>query len=216
MSPLKERLRGRDAEFVSTQRKRWIPQFLAVARRDCAELPPRAFLAYWRLRAARMLGRRVDTSVLVPRPGSVLFVCSGNIMRSPFAAEMSRVLLSPDQEMTIRSAGTTAGHDRPADPRALAAAARYGFSLEEHRSQLISAELVDGSDLICVMDHRNEAELVARFPHAAAKTILLGGVDRRTGERADIPDPYALDDSGVTLVYDRLAAAVDALVRCVA
>jgi protein-tyrosine phosphatase len=211
-----DRSPGQDAEFVNTQRKRWIPQFLSVALRDCAGLPPRALLAYWRLKVARMLGRRVDTRVLVPRPGSVLFVCSGNIMRSPFAAEMSRVLLSPYREMTIRSAGTTAGHDRPADPRALAAAVRYSFSLEKHRSQLVSAELVDASDLICVMDSRNEAELVARFPHVAAKTILLGTVHRRTGEGADIPDPYALDDSAVTLVYDRLAAAVDALVRCLA
>jgi protein-tyrosine-phosphatase len=79
---------------------------------------------------------------------------------------------------------------------------------------MVSAELVDASDLICVMDYRNEAELVARFPRAAAKTILLGGVQRTDGESIDIPDPYALEEPAVTLVYDRLAAAVEALVRC--
>ena len=61
------------------------------------------------------------------------------------------------------------------------------------------------------MDHRNEAELVTRYPGATAKTILLGGIDRVADQPAAIPDPYMLEGDDVIRVYDRLASAVDAL-----
>ena len=72
--------------------------------------------------------------------------------------------------------------------------------------------MVGRSDLICAMDYRNEAEVVARFPRASRKTILLGGVGRAFGVSPSIDDPYARNADDVAVIYARLSASVDALV----
>jgi protein-tyrosine-phosphatase len=72
--------------------------------------------------------------------------------------------------------------------------------------------MVQRADLICVMDYRNEAEVVSRYPSAARKTILLGGVDGAP-EGPSIPDPYMLDSHGIAAIYERLSGAVNALVN---
>lgn len=198
---------------MSRAAARLVPRAVAIAVRDCIGLPPRAILTYIRLRSARLLGVRRDDTGAQPAT-SLLFVCHGNIMRSPFAAELSRARLANlAHQIVVRSAGTSGVSDRPADPRAIAMAARHGISLEAHRSRGLTRELVDASDVICVMDHRNEAELIARFPDVASKTILLGGVDRGAGDAADIPDPFTLTGDAVERVYDRIVSAVNALVR---
>jgi protein-tyrosine phosphatase len=192
--------------------KRILPPLLGTAARDCAGLPLRVVLTYVRLRTARILGARRDEARLSERPASLLFVCHGNIMRSPFAAELTRARLGQaSRHFAIASAGTGAAGARPADPRAIVAADRYGISLRAHRSLPLTPELVDASSVICVMDYRNEAEVVARFPRASRKTMLLGGAVRTT-DPPDIPDPYRLEDDDVARVYERLALAVDALV----
>jgi protein-tyrosine-phosphatase len=115
-------------------------------------------------------------------------------------------------QFAVASAGTWTTNGRPADPRAVAAGSELGVSLAEHESQMLTALMVARSDLICVMDYRNEAEVVARFPGARRKTILLGGVERRPLNGPSIPDPYMLEPDAVAATYRRLSAAVDALV----
>jgi len=112
----------------------------------------------------------------------------------------------------VESGGTWTREGRVADPRAVAAAARLGISLQAHRSRVITPAMVQRADLICVMDYRNEAEIVSRYSTAAAKTILLGGVDE-SSEGPSIPDPYMLDSDAIAAIYARLSAAVDALVH---
>ena len=193
--------------------KRMLPRRLVSMARDCAGLPLGVILTYVRLRTARLVGARRDDAKLIAQPASLLFVCHGNIMRSPFAAELARARLDESgQRFAISSAGTGAANARPADPRAIAAAARHGISLRAHRSLQLTPELVDQSDLICVMDYRNEAEVVARFPRASGRTMLLGGAVLTTRE-PEIPDPYPLEDDAVAEVFERLSLAVDALVR---
>ena len=196
---------------MSRAAKRFVPRSLVAALRDFAGLPPHSAVTYVRLRIARAMGVRAD-AVRASETSSLLFVCHGNIMRSPFAEALARARLdSASRRFVVRSAGTDARADRPADPRAIAAALRHGISLETHRAQPLTRELIEESDLICVMDHRNEAELVTRYPGATAKTILLGGIDRVADQPAAIPDPYMLEGDDVIRVYDRLASAVDAL-----
>jgi protein-tyrosine-phosphatase len=72
--------------------------------------------------------------------------------------------------------------------------------------------MVERSDLICATDYRNEAEVVARFPRASRKTILLGGLGRAFGVSPSIDDPYSRNADEVALIYGRLSASVDALV----
>ncbi len=176
-------------------------------------MPPEMVFTYLRLRAARWLRLRADRRKLRRSPRSILFVCHGNIMRSPVAAELFRVRLgAASPEFAVASAGTWTTNGRPADSRAVAAAARLGASLASHRSQMVSRQAVDRADLICVMDYRNEAEIVARFPRTARKTILLAGVEKRPRYGPSITDPFTLDADAVAAVYERVSSAVDALV----
>jgi len=191
-----------------------LPSFVIAIARDCQGLPAPMVVTYLRLRALRRLGLRSDRAKLRRRPRSLLFVCHGNVMRSPVAAELVRARLgSASPLFAIASAGTWTANGRPADPRAVAAAAELGISLDSHRSQLLTRQMVERSELICVMDFRNEAEVVARFPRASRKTILLGGVERFRVEGPSIVDPYALDPAAVSATYRRVSAAVDALVN---
>jgi protein-tyrosine phosphatase len=181
--------------------------------RDCQGLPAPVVYTYLRLRALRSVGLRSDRRKLRRHPRSLLFVCHGNVMRSPVAAELFRQRLgAASPQFAVASAGTWTTNGRPPDPRAIAAAADFGISLDSHRSQLLTPLMVERSDLICATDYRNEAEVVARFPRASRKTILLGGLGRAFGVSPSIDDPYSRNADEVALIYGRLSASVDALV----
>jgi protein-tyrosine phosphatase len=190
-----------------------LPAFVVSMVRDCQGLPAPVVYTYLRLRALRSVRLRSDRRKLRRHPRSLLFVCHGNVMRSPVAAELFRQRLgAASPQFAVASAGTWTTNGRPPDPRAIAAAADFGISLESHRSQLLTPLMVERSDLICATDYRNEAEVVARFPRASRKTILLGGLGRAFGVSPSIDDPYSRNADEVALIYGRLSASVDALV----
>ena len=112
----------------------------------------------------------------VGRPQSVLFVCRGNILRSPMAAALYRRELASNGrgDEDVFSAGLIPPGGRPADPRGRRLAPSFGVSLEDHSSQVVTEDLVARADLIVAMDRDNEARLVARFPNAGRKLVLLG------------------------------------------
>jgi protein-tyrosine-phosphatase len=193
--------------------KTLLPAFAVSIARDCEGLPPVLAFTYLRLRATRGFRLRSDRPKLRRRPRSILFVCHGNVMRSPLAAELFRARMGADSGLfAVESAGTWTTNGRPADPRALAAGDKLGVSLSTHRSRLLTPQMVSRNELICVMDHRNEAEVVGRFPRAARKTILLGGLERGPGDSPSIDDPYSRGPEQAAIIYARLAASVDALV----
>jgi len=190
-----------------------LPEFAATIVRDCRGLPRPVAVTYLRLRALRAIGLRSDRAKLRrrPPPRSLLFVCHGNVMRSPVAAELFVMRLgAASPQFAVASAGTWTTNGRPADPRAVLAAADLGISLTSHRSRLLTPLMIERSDLVCAMDYRNEAEVVARFPRASRKTILLGGVDRPVSPSID--DPFSLGADDVARIYVRLSASIDALV----
>jgi protein-tyrosine-phosphatase/predicted ATP-grasp superfamily ATP-dependent carboligase len=128
---------------------------------------------------------------LVGGAKSFMFVCSGNIMRSPFAATLLKQYLGEEQ-IEVGSAGLFAKAGTRTDPTAFIAAGELGISLDDHRSSPVTAEMVEMYDLILVMDHFNEAVLLNRFPHAAPKTLLLGACSGNPAESKpkEILDPY--------------------------
>src|SRR5689334_14366200 len=121
---------------------------------------------YVRLRIQRWRGARRDKLAKM-RAGQrrVLFVCHGNIIRSPMCEALLRDIAerAGDTALTIESAGLHATPGKPADPRARTAAANFGLSLESHRASRLVAETVDRADVVFVMDWLNEAQLIARF-----------------------------------------------------
>src|SRR5262249_18705979 len=128
---------NRSTPTLRARAKRSLPTFVVEAVRDCEGLPPQMVITYLRLRTHRWVRSRSDGRKLRRAPRSLLFVCHGNIMRSPVAAELFRVRLgAASPQFAVASAGTWTTNGRLADPRAVAEAVKLGVSLTSHRSQM--------------------------------------------------------------------------------
>jgi protein-tyrosine phosphatase len=143
----------------------------------------------------------------------VLFVCLGNICRSPTAEGVMRRLVHDaglDGEVEVASAGTGDWHVGSApDPRATAAARRRGVALDGAARTVAAADF-DRWDLLVAMDRDNRAELLRRAPDdaARARVRLLREFDPASvaaGE-LEVPDPYLGADGGFDEVLDIVEA----------
>jgi protein-tyrosine phosphatase len=194
--------------------KRIAPRTLLLAVRDYRETDANTRSVYVRLRIARLLGIRRDRPKVTQTTKNFLFVCYGNIMRSPMAAALlEKRAAERDQVVDIRSAGTNAKPGRRAEPRAIAAALPHRVTLERHGATLISERDMKWADVVFAMDYRNETELVHRFPWAEDKIALLGAFALDGHVDVSIPDPYSGDEATLDECYARLVVAVDEVAR---
>ncbi len=147
----------------------------------------------------------------------VLFVCLGNICRSPTAEGTMRALVREaglQREIEIDSAGTGGWHVGSApDERASAAAARRGIALEG-AARRVRAEDFDEFDVILAMDSQNLDDLLLLLrpdDERRAKVRLLREFDQRSARERDldVPDPYYGDGDG----FERVLEMVDAACR---
>jgi len=123
----------------------------------------------------------------------LLFVCLGNICRSPTAEGVMRALIAEaglDGEIEVDSAGTGGWHvGDPPDPRAVAAARERGIELDGAARQVTPGDFFE-FDLVIAMDRSNREDLLrmAPGPEAEAKVRLLR--EFGDGVEDDVPDPY--------------------------
>jgi protein-tyrosine phosphatase len=146
----------------------------------------------------------------------ILFVCMGNICRSPTAEGVMRHLLAEEgltDEIEVDSAGTGGWHaGSPPDRRATAAARGRGIVLEGTARQ-VTDEDFETFDLILCADAENVAALRAVAPPGAEDRIrLLRSYDPVVEGDLDVPDPYYGGDSGFEDVLDQVEAACRGLV----
>lgn len=161
-----------------------------------------------RRRAARDLLERA-------RPRSILFVCQGNICRSPFAAAAFLRSCPPRiaSNLTIASAGFI-GPDRSSPSQALAAASKFEVDLSAHRSALVTPESLRGADLVVAMSEEQARDIRARV--AASTTVLvLGDLDPQPVDRRTILDPWGGPDSAFDASYERIDRCVRELARII-
>jgi protein-tyrosine phosphatase len=141
----------------------------------------------------------------------VLFVCLGNICRSPTAEGVFRALVERENlsdRIEIDSAGTAAYHVGEApDPRACEAALRRGVDLSALRGRQAKAEDFRKFDYVLAMDRQNHANL-ARLCPAGAETRLKLFLDFGSQPRVkDVPDPYYGGSDGFETVLDLIEDA---------
>jgi protein-tyrosine-phosphatase len=148
------------------------------------------------------------------QPGRVLFLCQGNVCRSPFAEALFRreIGRACADAFDTTSAGFVEPDRRP--PReALAAANRMGLDLSTHRSKLVTDDLIRGSVLVVVMS-RTQAYVIRHRPaRPRVPVLVLGDLDPFAIESRTIRDPWncaadVFDDS-----YARIDRCVRELVR---
>lgn len=148
---------------------------------------------------------------------SVLFVCLGNICRSPTAEAVFRKLVSDaglEARVHIDSAGTASYHEgAPPDARALAAAKARGFDLSGIRARRIVRDDFEEFDLVLAMDEDNLGDLKEIVPAGArARIALLLDYAPKRSERS-VPDPYYGGRNGFERVLDLVTEACAGLVE---
>lgn len=121
----------------------------------------------------------------------VLFVCHGNIYRSPYAEAAFLHELPEELRDGIRAASAGfVGPGRAAPPESVALAATHGLDLTPHRSQLLTPELVKESDLVVVMSAAQEDEICRRFSYPRRRVLVLGDLDTDPIQTRDVADPW--------------------------
>ncbi|WP_110687483.1 low molecular weight protein-tyrosine-phosphatase [Salinicola aestuarinus] len=149
-----------------------------------------------------------ETSV----PQRILFVCLGNICRSPTAEGMLRQRLAQlglEERVEVDSCGTGAWHvGDPPDPRAIEAASARGIDISGLRGRQLASEDFATCDEILVMDAANLADVAARKP-ANARAQVLRLMAYAGQPDADVPDPYFGGEAGFLYALDQIEAAVD-------
>ena len=141
---------------------------------------------------------------------SVLFVCMGNICRSPTAEGVFRHFVAQqglENHIFIDSAGTHAYHSgEPADRRAIAAAERRGYSLAGIRARRIEDHDFERFDHVIAMDIENLYVLQqwAGDEHSEKVSLFL---NYSAGEESEVPDPYYGGNAGFERVLDLVEEA---------
>lgn len=147
----------------------------------------------------------------------VLFVCLGNICRSPTGEGVFRSLVENEglqENISIDSAGTAAYHvGEPPDPRSQAAARQRGIDLSRQRARRVRPDDFQHFDYLLAMDSENHANLMRICPpgheHKVHMMLDFGeGLDRR-----DVPDPYYVGGNGFEVVLDLIEVASQGLLE---
>lgn len=146
----------------------------------------------------------------------ILFVCLGNICRSPSAEAVMNGIVEKkgsDQLFEIDSAGVIAAHaGEPADARMKKHARKRGYQLTSISRPVVPAVDFDYFDLIIAMDDQNVRDLMAMAPDEATRGKIVKMTDFSTTKGYDeVPDPYYGGDAGFELVLDLLEDACQGL-----
>ncbi|MEO5758163.1 MAG: low molecular weight protein-tyrosine-phosphatase [Mesorhizobium sp.] len=145
---------------------------------------------------------------------SILFVCLGNICRSPLAEGVFRAVLAErvlDRGILLDSAGTGGWHAGSApDPRSIAIAARHGVDISGQKARKVVADDFSRFDLILGMDRANVRDLMEIAPAAQRGRVQLF-LECAEGKIRDVPDPYYDGAEAFTSVYRMVREASEAL-----
>jgi protein-tyrosine phosphatase len=149
--------------------------------------------------------------------GSVLFVCSGNLCRSPFAAAVFQraMLVVSREDLRVASAGFV-GIGRQPPPAAVDAAARRFYDLRSHRSKLVDRSIVSAATFIVVMDPGHREALHRRFQKPQNLVVILGDLDPQPIRERAVRDPIGQSASVFEESYDRIERCVNEMVRILA
>jgi protein-tyrosine phosphatase len=150
----------------------------------------------------------------------ILFVCMGNICRSPMVETVARVEFARAGIVAeIASAGTERYHiGEHADPRAIDVAEAHGYPLERHRARQVGADDFERFDFILAMDRVNIGALGRHRPRAATREAALFLTHAGFAGADEVPDPYYgsrkdfehvldLARRGSALLIERIAAS---------
>jgi protein-tyrosine phosphatase len=194
--------------------KRLVPRSLLRERETFLRLGS-AGSEYFRLRVADVSFLRSRNAEPAPAHArSLVFVCFGNIMRSPMAEALFHRAAAQTglKNVTATSAGIHATPGNAVHPWALQAASEMGISLAGHRARLLTPEVVAHADVLFAMDFQNKAEMVTLFPGSRPRVRMLSAYTRGPLHAREILDPFFASVEGTRQCYRTLEECIQNLV----
>ena len=170
-----------------------MPEAFAIGRQAIRWIRVGVTGLVWRCR-----GLGIGNPPIPGFPGSILFICQGNVCRSPYAGRYLRKVAGDTNLRGIcsRSAGLDVRVSAHSPDLAVRVAKTLGVELEDHRSKPVTADMIENTDMIFTMEHRQAAFMRKTFPGHARKIFLLPLFDTNPPPawdyalRYNIPDPY--------------------------
>lgn len=164
-------------------------------------------LRFWSYQLLRILGfYRALKKVDFAQVQRLVFVCHGNICRSPLAEAVAR-----KQGIATFSFGLSTRGDAPADPRAIAWAGAHGYDLGQHRTVRVDQYQPQVGDLLIGMEPKHIHALTAEFAQAPVQ-ITLAGLWLKS-PIAYLHDPYNTGEKYFSRCETFVASATDELIK---
>ena len=144
-------------------------------------------------------------------PTRLLFVCTGNICRSPMALFYAREAAERrNLYVEVDSGGTMGLVDYAPPPNALSVMRDVGIIMDDHRSKAITPEMMDWADRVFVMTYEHAETLRDRFPDRSDHVELLGPYGRKAPE---IADPMGRWRPAYKRARDQIVECIDSVIR---
>jgi protein-tyrosine-phosphatase/predicted ATP-grasp superfamily ATP-dependent carboligase len=144
---------------------------------------------------------------LFAKASSVLFICKGNICRSPFAHYYLESKKIPN--LSIDSCGYFPKKDRPCPKEAVQAAKMIGIDLSLHRSKIVNEDLIKKADVIFVFDIANYRVICDSFKFAKYKIFMISALNEKIPFQ--VKDPYGSDIKQFSDTYDLIIKLLDSV-----
>ena len=158
-------------------------------------------------------GRPAGAPPLPPVRG-VLFVCTGNLCRSPYAAALLAVRAGKaGVDIQIRSAGLSTSPGLPSPSELFEITKEEGLDLSRHRALAVTRALVEEADLVLAMTRAQLQELHALFRNEEEKFRLLSDFALGRNRGRDITDPYGLTPAYYRVSCEEIRECVEGLIR---
>ncbi|HKV91082.1 MAG TPA: ATP-grasp domain-containing protein [Candidatus Angelobacter sp.] len=141
-------------------------------------------------------------------PQKIVFLCYGNICRSPLAAKLAKQKFSG---IAIESAGFHEPGGRTCPEKMLRIGKAFGVDLSQHRSTRVTCQQLLAADLVIAMDLENINLLMQECPEALPRTTLLGLFTDPAS--VSIADPYLADEAATTTICGQVRSGIEGLAR---